>query len=229
MRLDELISLLDEWWWWWWRRFKELLEYFETGQVWRDNLPFKEGGKKQKIRSGIEWVEWDGIDAIINLSTPSSSWKWFAWKLTSLFKICWLLFLQDLAKLYEVLEQARSPTGPGEEGKLEGDFWKRRVFGDGKRQKQLSQTWEFRTTPPPRMPVTTQDYSIFQFFSRESQAKPLWELMLCSPAFELSMFWWFEMFSRTFSGQAWRDGVWSICWEGVTRWGDGFFQEAFKV
>lgn len=28
-------------------------EYFETGQVWRDNLPFKEGGKKQKIRSGM--------------------------------------------------------------------------------------------------------------------------------------------------------------------------------
>ena len=119
-------------------------------------------------------------------------------------------------------------------------FWKRENWLKGLLEKNGFWGWEKEKTTflnlriwnyytLPRMPVTTKDYSIFQFFSRESQPKPLWELMLCSPAFELSMFWWFEMFSRTFSGQAWRDGVWSICWEGVTRWEDGFFQEAFKV
>ena len=44
--------------------------------------------------------------------------------------------------------------------------------------------------------------------------------MVLQLLFELSMFL-MKRCDRTFSGKAWRDGVWSICWEGVTHWGDG--------
>ena len=65
MRLDELISLLDEW--------TGAGGGGGAGQVWCDNLPFKEGGKKRRIRSGDssnrDRLGWDRL----HLSTPSSS------------------------------------------------------------------------------------------------------------------------------------------------------------
>ena len=141
-----------------------------------------------------------------------------SWRACWRFVGCFFFVTQDLAKLYEVLEQARSPTGPGKSENWQGTFGKEGFLGMRKDKNNFLEPENFRTTPPPRMPVTTRIIPFFNFLVGNLN------LNLCEN-------WCFAVLlfsSRTFSGQAWRDGVWSICWEGVARWGDGFFRKPLK-